>query len=144
TILTFFPWGNQMTRGRRGTRQVTEIGYSVPDKSLDFWLQRFEQNNIIYNKIAEKFGEQYLTFLDPDGLKFELTVPLTPDSRKPWTTENVAADQAIRGFHHITITTNKIDATTKILVDVLGYQLKEQEVNRYRFMTDAVKHAAFV
>src|SRR5690349_7053781 len=53
SILTFFPWEG-MSAGRRGTRQVTEIGYSVPKGSLEFWQNRFEQNNVIYNKPSEK------------------------------------------------------------------------------------------
>lgn len=56
TILTFFPWGDQIPAGRRGTRQVTEIGYSVPEGSLDFWLKRLEANKVTYNKVSEKFG----------------------------------------------------------------------------------------
>ena len=143
TILTFFPWEG-ITTGRRGARQVTEIGYSVPEGSLDFWQKRFEDNNVIYNKPSEKFGEQYLSFLDPDGLKFELTVPKTPDTREPWTTDEISAENATRGFHHITITSNKMDATAKILTDIFGYKLLEQHVNRYRFVTDAVENAAIV
>ncbi|WPU92903.1 ring-cleaving dioxygenase [Mucilaginibacter sabulilitoris] len=143
TILTFFPWEG-ITAGRRGARQATEIGYSVPEGSLDFWLKRFEVNNVIYNKPAEKFGEQYLTVLDPDGLKLELIVPKTSDKRLPWETNEVKAENATRGFHNITITTNKIDATAKILTDVFGYKLLEQHVNRFRFVTDAVDNAAIV
>jgi len=99
---------------------------------------------VIYNKPSEKFGEQYLSFLDPDGLKFELTVPKTPDTREPWTTDEISAENAMRGFHHITITSNKMDATAKILTDIFGYKLLEQHVNRYRFVTDAVENAAIV
>ncbi|WP_028298443.1 ring-cleaving dioxygenase [Olivibacter sitiensis] len=144
TILTFFPWGNRVSTGRRGTKQVTEIGYTVPEGSLDFWLQRLEKNNVIYNKIAEKFGEPYLTFLDPDGLKFELVVPKNGDSRLPWATPEVGTEHAIRGFHNVTITTNKIDATAKVLTEIFGYRLLERHVNRYRFVTDAVNEAAIV
>ncbi|WP_256009935.1 ring-cleaving dioxygenase [Desertivirga xinjiangensis] len=143
TILTFFPWEGIGT-GRRGTRQVTEIGYSVPENSLDFWLKRFEQNNITYNKTSEKFGEQYLTFLDPDGLKFELIVPKNTDSRTPWETDQVAADVATRGFHNVTITTNKLQPTADVLTEIFGYKLLEQHVNRYRFITDASENAAIV
>src|SRR5690606_41262651 len=67
TILTFFPWGNRVGRGRRGTRQVTEIGYAVPAGSLDFWKERLEANHVLYHIPTEKVGEQYLTFLDPHG-----------------------------------------------------------------------------
>ncbi|HVV55290.1 MAG TPA: ring-cleaving dioxygenase, partial [Mucilaginibacter sp.] len=133
-----------ITQGRRGARQVTEIGYSVPEGSLDFWVKRFEDHNLLYNKPAEKFGESYLSFLDPDGLKFELTVAKSPDMREPWTTGEVTAENATRGFHHITITTNKIDGTAKVLTDVFGYKLLEQHVNRYRFITDAVGNANIV
>ena len=144
TILTFFPWGNRVKQGRRGTQQVTEIGYAVPAGSLGFWKERLEANNVIFNNVGEKFGEQYLTFLDPDGLKLELTVPATPDKRTPWETDEVKAEHATRGFHHITITTNKMDATARILTEVFGYQLLQQDVNRYRFITDAVEQAALV
>ncbi|MDO3625256.1 ring-cleaving dioxygenase [Mucilaginibacter sp. BT774] len=143
TILTFFPWEGIQT-GRRGARQVTEIGYSVPEGSLGFWVKRLDENNVIYNKPSAKFGDEYVSFLDPDGLKFELTVPKRPDTREPWTIDEVAAENATRGFHHITITSNKMDATAKILTDVFGYKLLEQEVNRYRFVTDAVENAAIV
>jgi glyoxalase family protein len=143
TILTFFPWEG-IAAGRRGARQVTEIGYSVPEGSLDFWLKRLDANNVIYNKPAEKFGEQYLTVLDPDGLKLELTVPKTTDARLPWETADVTAQNATRGFHNITITTNKIEATAKILTDIFGYRLLEQHVNRFRFVTNAVDSAAIV
>ena len=143
TILTFFPWEG-IIAGRRGARQVTEIGYSVPENSFDFWLKKFEGNNVLYNKPAEKFGEPYITFLDPDGLKFELTVSKTPDDRIPFETVEVTSLNATRGFHHITITSNKIEATAKILTDIFGYRLIEQNVNRFRFKTDVVDTAAIV
>ncbi len=144
TIMTFFPWGDRVRMGKRGTGQVTEVGYAVPEGSLDFWLHRLEANNVIYNKPAEKFGEKYLTFLDRDGLKIELTVPKKASSREPWTTDEVNAEHAIRGFHHVTITTTNKEATAAILTEVFGYRLLEQHVNRYRFITDAVDDAAII
>jgi glyoxalase family protein len=144
TILTFFPWGEGIQQGRKGSGMATEIGYSVPKGSLDFWQKRFEQYNVIYNKPAEKFGEKYLTFLDPDGLKLELIESKTEDNRKPWETEEVKADVATRGFHNITLTLNSIKATAAILTEIFGYKLIEQDVNRYRYATDAVKNAAIV
>jgi glyoxalase family protein len=143
TILTFFPWEG-IAAGRRGARQATEIGYSIPQGSLDFWLKRMDDHNIIHNKVSEKFGEQYLTVLDPDGLKLELTVAKTEDSRKGWETVEIKAENAIKGFHNITITTNKMEPTAKILTDVFGYKLLEQNVNRFRFITDKVENANIV
>lgn len=143
SILTFFPWEG-IQAGRRGTKQVTEIGYSVPAGSLEFWQNRFEQHNIIYNKPAIKFGERYLTFLDPDGLKFELTEAKEKDTRPQWVTKEVDQANAVHGFHHITITTNKMEDTAAVLTQAFGYKLAETEVNRSRFVTDAVEHAAIV
>jgi len=144
TILTFFPWGEGIQQGRKGSGMATEIGYSVPKGSLDFWQKRFEQYNVIYNKPSEKFGEKYLTFLDPDGLKLELIESKTDDNRKPWETAEVKADVATRGFHNITLTLNSIKATAAILTEIFGYKLIEQDVNRYRYATDAVENAAIV
>ncbi|MFC6095344.1 ring-cleaving dioxygenase [Flavobacterium qiangtangense] len=144
TILTFFPWGEGIQQGRKGSGMATEIGYSVPKGSLKFWQERFEKYNVIYNKPAEKFGEKYLTFLDPDGLKLELIESKTEDDRKPWETDEVKADVATRGFHNVTLTLNSIKATASILTEIFGYKLIEQDVNRYRYATDAVENAAII
>ncbi len=144
TILTFFPWGEGIPQGRRGSGMATEVGYSVPKGSLEFWVDRFEKYNVIYNKPAERFGERYLTFLDPDGLKLELIESSKPDNRKPWETDEVKADVATRGFHNVTITLNDVSGTAAILTEVFGYKLVSTESNRYRYATDAVENAAIV
>lgn len=143
TILTFFPWGAGIPQGHRGSGMATEIGYSVPKGSLEAWVERFEKYNVIYNKPAEKFGQRYLTFVDPDGLKLELT-EVEADNRKPWETDEVKADIATRGFNHITLTLNSKTATAAILTDIFGYTLAAQEGNRYRYTTNAVDQAATV
>ena len=143
TILTFFPWEN-ITPGKRGTGMATEFAYSVPEGSLDFWLKHLDQHNVIYNKPAEKFGEKYLTFLDPDGLKIELTVPAQKDSRSPWTEGGIADNAAIRGFHNVTLSLKKADRTAEVLHDVFGYELQDQDVNRFRYKTDVVDNAAII
>lgn len=131
-----------MATGRRGSRQVTEIGYSVPESSFDFWLKRFDDRNVIYNKVAEKFGRPYLTFFDPDGLKLEL-IASNEDVRTPWTTKEITAGNATRGFYNVTITANQLKPTADVLA-VLGYRLLEEHVNRYRFINDSAEHAAII
>ncbi|MBC7846332.1 MAG: ring-cleaving dioxygenase [Flavobacterium sp.] len=144
TILTFFPWGEGIQQGRKGSGMATEIGYSVPKGSLDFWEKRLDQHNVIYNKPSKKFGERYVSFLDPDGLKLELIESKTADNRIPWETDEIKADNALKGFHNITLTLTNIKATAAILTDVFGYQLIEQDVNRFRYATDTVENAAIV
>lgn len=143
TILTFFPYEGAR-QGRAGTGMATQIGYSVPAGSFDFWIKRFEAHNVIYNKPSGKFGEQYLPFLDPDGLKLELIIPKQADDRQPWETAEIKADVALRGFHNVTLTLQQIEATAAILTGIFGYQLVEQSGNRYRYQTDAVATAAII
>jgi len=143
TILTFFPWEG-ISPGKTGTGMATEIGYSVPEGSLDFWTERFKKYNVKVTGTGEKFGEQYLSFEDPDGLRLVLIIPKNNDNRKPWETEEVKAAVATRGFHSITLTLKNIKGTAAILTDIFGYKLSAQEGNRHRFMTDAVENASII
>lgn len=143
TILTFFPWEGAAS-GRRGTGQATEVGFSVPAGSLNFWLSRFNEQGIFYNKPAKKFEEEYLTVLDPDGLKLELVVSSTPDNRIGHTTDQITDRQAIKGFHHVTLTLSSIKPTADVLTEIFGYKSVAEHVNRYRFATDAIEGAAII
>ena len=143
TILTFFPWEG-ITSGRRGPGQATETAFTVPAGSFDFWTQRLEQHNVTYNNPARRFEEEYLTLLDPDGLKLELVIPAQPDPRAAYVTDDITEAYAIRGFQGVTLTLHHHEATARILTEVFGYTLSEQAVNRYRYQTDAVPTAATV
>jgi glyoxalase family protein len=143
TILTFFPWEG-ITAGRAGTGMATEIGYSVPSGSLEFWADRFRQFDVRQGATTERLGETFLPFKDPDGLNIELIVPKYTDDRQPWVTADVTAATATRGFHNVTLTLAEIQATAEILTDIFGYRLLEQEGNRYRFITDVIPTAAIV
>ena len=143
TILTFFPW-THVKRGTTGTGMATEIGYSVPAGSLDFWRKRFEEKKIKQDEPIERFSEMRLPFQDPDGLKLNLIVPAKEDTRQPWETKEVKTDAATKGFHSIVLTLRNMKPTAEVLTDIFGYQLLKQEGNFYRFVTDAVENAAIV
>lgn len=143
TILTFFPWEGSR-QGAKGTGMATNIGYAVPEGSFDFWIKRFKEHNVSFIKPAEKFGEPYLAFRDPDGLQLEFIIPKNNDERKPWETHEVNAGVATKGFHNVTLTLRSIKGTAEILTEVFGYNLLEQNGNHYRYKTDAVDHAAIV
>ncbi len=142
TILTFFPW-EDIIQGRRGSGQATETAFSVPGNSFDFWLKRFDQENVIYNKPAKRFDEEYLTFLDPDGLKLEL-VSTNNDTRKPYTGNGIPASYAIKGFYNVTLSLEGYEKTAQLLTDLFGYQLISEEVNRFRFASGAPDGASLI
>lgn len=143
TILTFFPLEG-MAQGRSGTGLATEIGYSVPWDSLEFWADRFRKHSIKSGPAAERMGETWLPFADPDGLNFGLIVPATPDERVAWTTPETGDAVAARGFHSVTLTLKNIDPTAQVLTDIFGYTLQRQEGDRYRFVTAAAGAAGIV
>jgi glyoxalase family protein len=141
SILTFFPWGDRVRKGSVGTGMASDIGYSVPKGSIEKWIERFDKYNVPHGEPATKFGQRYLTFTDPDGLKLELIETDETDNRKAFETDEVKADIATKGFFNVTLTLNSITATAKILTDVFDYKLIAQEDNRYRYATDAIATA---
>ncbi len=143
TILTFFPWA-RVRKGRQGAGMATDISYSVPEGSLDFWKDRLEANNSRITGMGDRFNEPYLSFEDPDGLPLTLIVPSAPDTRKPWTTEAVDASVATRGFHSVTLTLNNTFDTAEVLTEILGYELVGREGSRHRYRTNAVENASIV
>ena len=143
TILTFFPWEG-IGKGRTGAGMATNIGYAVPKGSLLFWEERFREFSVKYQPIRETFGQQYLSFEDPDGLKIELVEASGSDSRIPWETKSVKAEVATRGFHHATLTVKDLKPTAEVLTGLLGYKQIEQDGKLFRFKTDAVNEAAII
>ena len=143
TILTFFPWEG-VGKGSIGTGMATHIGYSVPTGSLEFWKERFNHFDVRHEAVAEKFGERFLSFEDPDGLKLEFIEPAYDDLRKGWITAEVPEGSAIKGFHSVTLTLRSIGPTATILTEIFGYELLAKEGNRSRFRTDAIETASIV
>lgn len=143
SILTFFPWQG-IQKGRTGTGMATEIGYSVPASSLDFWQKRLEALKIKHESVSEGFGEQFIQLEDPDGLLLKLVVPKAEDDREPWATAEVGENVATKGFHSVVLTVRNVQPTARVLTDVFGYTHLKQEGNVHRFTTDASPTANIV
>ncbi|HYG17445.1 MAG TPA: ring-cleaving dioxygenase [Ohtaekwangia sp.] len=143
TILTFFPWQN-IRPGKQGTGMATDIGYAVPQQSLAFWSDRLKKHQVKITGEGTRFGEQYLSFEDPDGLPLTLIIPAPGDDRKPWQTAEVKSDNATRGFHSISLSLKRINDTASVLTEIFGYKFAGQEGNRYRYKTDAAENASIV
>nr|WKN37550.1 ring-cleaving dioxygenase [Tunicatimonas sp. TK19036] len=142
TILTFFPWEG-IIAGKRGTGQATETAFSVPASSLNFWQERLDAENVIYNKPSRRLDEEYLTLVDPDGLKLEL-VATQGDTRTPYTGNGIDELFAIRGFYNVTLSVEGYEKTARLLTEVFGYSLIREEVNRFRFATGANEGASII
>lgn len=142
TILTFFPWPGARS-GKNGVGMPTEIGYRIPEGSLDFWTKRLEDQGVKHSGSKEKFGEKQLKFEDPDGLNLSL-IEENHQGQTSWETPEISSAEAIRGFHSVTLTLNQVGPTAAILTDIFGYAPEGTEGKRHRYRTDAVEHAALV
>lgn len=142
TILTFFPWEG-IGKGTQGAGMATHIGYAVPEGSLAFWKDRLKAHNVAFQE-NEIFGEKLISFTDPDGLQIQFIEPLTKDHRKVWTTADITNENALRGFHNITLSLKEADPTLRVLTDILGYTVQGQNSGRYRLTTDSIDTANIV
>lgn len=136
TILTFFPW-EHAAPGRLGTGETSETAYRVPETALGFWLQRFVEKGVPHEDITTRFGERVLTFRDPDGMRLALVGVPGIESEAAWTTPEIPAEVALRGFHGVTLLIHSIGATAAILTDVLGFHEVAKEGAQTRFGSEA-------
>jgi catechol 2,3-dioxygenase-like lactoylglutathione lyase family enzyme len=120
TILTFFPWPGAR-RGRQGSGQVTLTSFAVPRGAIGSWVTKLSKANIDFEGPVARFGEEVLTFADPDGLKLEVIASLEGDG------------DAVRCFHSATLSEEGYERTARLLTDVMGFSFVGEERNRFRF-----------
>ncbi len=132
TIMTFFPFGSRIARGRKGVGQATYTAYAVPVNALDFWMQRLTALQIPFAGPYTRFDEQYLRFEDYDGSGIEL-VATANDARPGWHTADVPTEVAIRGFHTVTMNESAVDQTISLLTGPMQHRLVAEETDRFRF-----------
>jgi glyoxalase family protein len=138
TSMTFFPW-TDLPDGEVGAGQVSRTAFRVPEGSLDYWEERFDERGVDYDAREERFGETVLPFRDPDGLPVELVAVDVPedDPTTAWTAF-VPESAAIRGFHSVTLWLDGAERTEGLL-RTMGLTETESETdaatdrNRTRF-----------
>lgn len=136
SILTFFPWAG-IRRGRPGNGQVYATAFSVASDSLRFWEARLLTHGVTPTAHANRFGEEVLTFTDPDGLILELVATAETDARPAWAHAEIPAAFAIRGFHGVTIAVIDAARTQSLLAGSMGYRVSAAEGDRTRFTVGA-------
>jgi glyoxalase family protein len=133
TILTFFPWENA-AKGRGGVGQTHQTSFRVPVRSLGYWTQRFIEKGVAFEPLEKRFGESVLAFSDPDGMSLALVGVPDAENEPAWSNGGIPADNAIRGFHGVTLLLDDAARTGAILTDVFGFKevAREGSVIRYR------------
>ncbi|MGM9944977.1 MAG: ring-cleaving dioxygenase [Lysinibacillus sp.] len=135
TIITFFPWPGAQ-QGVIGGGQIGITTYVIPKGAIDFWEKRLTEYQIAYEK-TERFGEQYLQFDDPHGLRLEL-VERAAGNLNNWTFADITSKVAIKGFGGAVLLSTKPQQTAALLQDVLGLEIvgREGDLIRFKALSD--------
>jgi glyoxalase family protein len=134
TILTFFPWP-RASRGVAGVGEVIKTAFSVSKSSLDYWIQRLEDQNIQVERTGRRLEEDVLTFADPDGMKIEIVAHADAGEANAPRFASVPPEHAVRGFFGVTLHERGSDETAFVL-ELMGFKMIAQEGNRTRFAAD--------
>ncbi|MDQ8731625.1 ring-cleaving dioxygenase [Bradyrhizobium sp. LHD-71] len=143
TILTFFPW-EHAAPGRGGVGQTQQTAFRVPASSLGYWTHRFVEKSVAHQPPEKRFGEWLLSFTDPDGISLALVGVAGAEQEKAWSTGEVPAEHAIRGFQGVTLLIEDAGRTGAILSDVLGFERIGQEGSIIRFRAPETGEGAVV
>ncbi|HET7148258.1 MAG TPA: ring-cleaving dioxygenase [Candidatus Nitrosopolaris sp.] len=135
TILTFFHWPDA-PRGHRGTSEVIATSFLIPENSISYWIDRFKSKQIEFRGPSNRFDdEQVITLHDPDGLELELVAHKSAEQKSlnVWNEGPIPVEQAIRGFHSVTLSEEGYERTASVLADELGFMPTRQDGSRFRY-----------
>ena len=119
TVVTYFPMTNMpMEEGVVGKGAMSSVGLTIPEGSVDFWKDRFEEHGVEHVE-EERFDETAIAFADPDGVPYEL---VTGESDiDPWDGSDVPAEHAVRGMFNATLHSADPAGTMDVL-EVMGWE----------------------
>lgn len=134
TIITFFPYPHAR-QGRVGGGQVGVTTFVIPQGAMAYWEERLALLGVNATN-AERFGETYLQFDDPDGLRLEL-VERGEGAEATAEAGGIPAANAIKGFGGAVLYSVDHEATMRTLEQVLGFVHIGEDGNYARFQSTA-------
>lgn len=140
SVMTYFPFPN-IGRAHRGVGEVGATSFAVPEGSLDYWTERLTEQGVTHLKRSERFGEKRLGFEGPDHETFMLVE--AADSREPWIGGGVPGDEAIRGFHSVSMRLRD-DGRMSELLKFMGYEQVDRAGGITRFVMPAGNGASTI
>lgn len=143
TLMTFFPFP-QAARGKRGTGEVSAIAWHVAALSRDYWISRLAEKGISFDGPVKRFGDEVISFLDPDGLKLELIFSADPPKVMTWGQSSVPAEHQLRTFHGVTFSLQNADASLALLSTIMGARSVGTDGVRHRYALGEGMEAAMV
>jgi len=143
TILTFFPFPD-VRRGKRGTGEINIVSFSVTSTSLQYWMDRLAERAVNFDGPKNKLGYEYISILDPDGMKIEIVADKNADSMMGWFNGEIPAEHSIRKFFGTTFYLRESNPTENLLTQVMGAKLIASEVNVKRYSLGEKESIVFI
>ncbi|HET8809717.1 MAG TPA: ring-cleaving dioxygenase [Flavobacteriaceae bacterium] len=134
--LTFFPWP-MAAQGKPGMGEAVSVGLAVPTTSMDFWAERFGEEEIDFEGPTERFGKTIWRFKDPDLMQLELVFDEKTNNLPAWSKGTVPEEYGIRGFWGTTLQLREAEPTAKVLEEVFGFNLAGEKGKQKLYTTDA-------
>ena len=132
TILTFFPFPDA-GRGRRGFGEVGALSFDVPPGARDYWIHRLSQHGIGFHGPNRRFGQEVLSFEDPDGLSIDFTFSGNKRTSRSWRDSPVPGEFSIKGLAGATLIYRHSGGTATMLTSLLGFHSAGSEGGRERY-----------
>lgn len=131
TIMTnFFFEDTPLPPWKRGRGTISDVAFSVPEGSLDFWKQRLEAHGLPTERRGERFGEQVLGYQDPSGIPSELIEH--DDERNPPSLGDLDDSNKVRGFHSSTLISRIPELSLGFFTQLLQGKVIGEEDDRTR------------
>jgi predicted esterase/catechol 2,3-dioxygenase-like lactoylglutathione lyase family enzyme len=148
SIMTFFPWPGAR-RGRAGAGQVAVTSFAILTGAVGFWVERLVRHGVDHQQPVKRgtgpHAEQVIAFRDHDGLMLELVASQGAEARSAWDgAPGITRDQAIHGFHGVTLWIDRAESTEKVLVDAMGFRSLREEGTTHRFTIGDALPGTFV
>ena len=118
SIATSFPYSRKP--GRAGSGQISLLSYAIPKGTISFWREHLERHSVEHDGIRERFARKYLRMRHPAGLQYEVVE--SDDCRRPWTTADLSADVATRGFFGVVMSVRSVEEQEQFFIDALGFR----------------------
>jgi glyoxalase family protein len=131
-LLTFFPFPNAV-KGKRGAGETVAVAFAIPPESLEYWISRLAAHVIDFDGPMPRFGNEFIGFEDPDGMRIELVADAAARAIPAWSETAVDPAHAPRLFHGATFAESNHEFTAKFLTDTLGFRAAAQEGERFRY-----------